>query len=69
MRKLAIFFIRQRLGLKKYQNFKFENQRSKTDYYYFTEINLMKYEGGVIRPSNVSLNWLLDSNCRIVKEV
>lgn len=69
MKKLAVFFIRRRLGLKKYEKFRFANQRSNTDYYYFTEINLMKNSSGYTYSSNVRLNWILDDNCKIVKGV
>lgn len=64
MRRVIIFLICKRLGLRKYQDFQFMNQ--KTDaVYYFTEINIMKKEFGISRPSSVSLNWLLDKDCRV----
>ena len=65
MRRLIIFLIRKRLGLKKYENFQFAEQ--KTDaMYYFTEINIMKHHNGYTRPSSVSMNWLLDKDCEVV---
>ena len=64
MRGIVIFLIRKKLGLKKYENFKFVNQ--KTDaVYYFTEDNLMKYWRNQTMLSGVSLNWLIDANCKI----
>lgn len=71
LRRLIIFLIRMRLGLKKYQDFRFDNQKSKTDSYYFDNESLMKIEfredGAHIRESSVSLNWLLNEKCRIHK--
>lgn len=64
MRRFIIFLIRRRLGLKKYETFKFVGQ--KTDaVYYFTEINVMKHLNGYTSLSGVSINWLLDENCEI----
>lgn len=64
MRRLVIFLIRKKLGLKKYENFKFANQ--KTDaVYYFTESNLMKRWRGQTMVSGVSVNWLLDKDCAV----
>lgn len=64
--RLVIFLIRKKLGLKKYESFKFTNQKKQSDYYYFTEDNLMKFDlmKGFI-DSNVSLNYLLSSDCKI----
>lgn len=67
MRRLIIYFIRKRLGLKKYERFKYDNQKSDATYY-FTEINIMKFENGYTEPSRVSLNWLLSDDC-VVKPV
>lgn len=64
MRKIVIFLIRKKLGLKKYEKFRFAEQKS-TAVYYFTETNLMKYWRNQTMLSGVSLNWLLDSNCGI----
>lgn len=70
MRWLIIFLIRKRLRLRKYQRFRFENQKSPTDCYYFTGSGLMKESArGYRRGSRVSLNWLLDPECRITRDV
>ena len=69
MRRLIIFLIRRRLGLKQYQIFRFANQRSNSDYYYFSQTTLWKREGDITRESSVSLNWLLNKDCEIVKFV
>lgn len=68
MRRLIVFLVRSRLGLKKYENFVFTNQNSNS-VYYFTEIGVMKREERnghwITRPSRVSLNWLLDPDCKV----
>lgn len=64
MRKLVIFLIRKKLGLKKYEKFRFAGQ--KTDaVYYFTEGNIMKLWRNQTMLSGVSVNWLLDNDCKI----
>lgn len=71
--KLIILLIRLKLGVKKFEKFAFENQRSKYDLYYFTKHSLMKLEydnrGRLYqtRYANVSLMWLLDDDCKIKK--
>ena len=64
MRKIVIFLIRKRLGLKKYEKFQFVGQKTSA-VYYFTESNLMKYWRNQTMLSGVSLNWLLDNECKI----
>lgn len=64
MRRLIIFLIRRRLGLKKYETFQFVGQKSDT-VYYFTETNVMKTYKGYTNLSGVSVNWLLDDKCEI----
>lgn len=69
LKKLILFLIRKRLGLAKYENFQFVNQSDKREYYWFNDTELRKYDcraKGVIR-ARVSLNWLLDDECEIVK--
>lgn len=64
MRRLVMFLIRKKLRLKKYEIFRFDGQ--KTDaVYYFTESNLMKRWRGQTMMSGVSVNWLLDNECKI----
>lgn len=67
MQRLIIFLVRTKLGLKKYQQFRFINQRRKTDSYYFTATKLLKIEGCTVKESSCSLNWLLNNECEIVK--
>lgn len=64
MRRLILFLIRKRLGLRKYERFQFINQ--KTDaVYWFTKNELLKSERGVITASGVSLNWLVHDECSV----
>ena len=69
-KKLIIFLIRRRLGVKDQEHFRFIGQKSDS-YYYFDGLKLMKvtkYRGKPhTRPSNVNLNWVLDDECKIVK--
>lgn len=67
MQRLIIFLIRMKLRVRKLQQFKFENQKSKTDTYYFTATKLLKIEGCSVRESSVSMNWLLNDKCKIIK--
>lgn len=64
MRRVVIFLIRKKLGLKKYEKFRFAEQKSNA-VYYFTEDNLMKYWRNQTMLSGVSLNWLVDKDCTI----
>ena len=72
MKRLIIFLVRRRLGLKKEQEFRFTNQKTKA-IYYFTNEGLIKTEhylsGDITCQSGVSLNWLLNDKCKIVKNL
>ena len=71
--RLIVFLIRRRLRLKKYQRFRFKNQKT-DNVYYFTEYRLIKIPEDK-RPisraekSLVSLNWLLDDRCEIERVI
>ena len=65
-KRLIIFLIRRKLGVKTYEKFKFVGQKCIATYY-FTDINGIKNWRGGFEPSGVSLNWLLDDNCKITK--
>lgn len=67
MKRLIIFLIRRKLGLKKRQCFRFTNQASKDNKYYFSDEHLYKIENGRRMMANVSLNWLLNDDCEIEK--
>lgn len=71
-KRIIIFLIRKRLGLKRGERFQFVNQKSENDEYYFDSKSLVKVW---VRPgygfkyveSSVSLNWLLNDKCEIRK--
>ena len=66
MKRLIIFLIRLRLGLKKGEHFRFANQSSPYNTYYFTGDAVMKHTKHFNdHKSSVSLNWLLDDDCKI----
>ena len=68
IRKTVVTLVRKKLGLKKYEQFRFVNQKSKVEFYWFTDDSVMKQcQNGFICKSSVSLNWLLDKGCEIVK--
>ena len=75
MKKLIIYLIRKRLGLKLGERFQFTNQseRNKDEYYFFTDTAIMKARTNKnsgrehISHSNVGLNWLLNDECEIRK--
>lgn len=66
LKKFIVFLVRKRLGLKKYQPFRFSNQKHSCDYYYFTPDDLTKFRDidGVRYLSSVSLNYLLSDACK-----
>lgn len=66
MKRFILFLIRKRLGLKKYEHFRFANQKTNAEYY-FTEYNVMKTHSGWTQLSHVSVNWILDDDCEIEK--
>lgn len=68
IRKTVVALVRKKLGLKKYEQFRFANQKSPFEFYWFTDEHVMKQcQNGFICKSGVSLNWLLDKDCKIEK--
>ena len=71
MKHLIIFLVRKKLGLKKGEHFRFVNQSSPYNTYYFTDDAVIKHfgrwKGSDDVKSSVSLNWLLNDECKIVK--
>lgn len=73
MKKLIIYLLRRRLGLKVGELFQFANQNkmNENQYYFFTDSALMKKwkneKSGreFISYSGVALNWLLNDECEI----
>lgn len=68
MKRLIIFLIRKRLGLKKWQWFRFTNQKEKCWYYFEPECLVKVTKSVGVMKSNVSLNWLLDDECKVEVE-
>ncbi len=68
IKRLIIFLVRVYLGVGKWDNFYFVNQRVKEDRYYFNNVGLMKYcsSTNTLRRAHVSLNHLLSDECQIV---
>lgn len=75
MKKLIVFLIRKRLGLKRGQVFRFDGQKSDT-VYWFDKLGIWRVETKsypIIHfhemynrsRSSVSLTWLLDDECSI----
>ena len=67
MKRLIIYLLRKKLGVKLFEKFQFVGQKS-DDYYWFTQTDIYKYVAntGALRPSSVSLHWLLDDNCEVI---
>ena len=69
MTRLILFLVRLKLGVKKDEYFRFANQR-KNATYCINDTGVWKfwyYKGLKKKPSNVSLNWLLNKECEIVR--
>lgn len=64
--KVIIFLIRKKLKLKTGEQFKFANQKSDA-VYWFTKYGILKKFNGSVELSGVSLNWLLDRHCKVIK--
>ena len=69
IKRLIVFLIRHRLKLKKYQRFRFANQKT-DNVYYFTEYRLIKIpeDKRIVsraEKSLVSLNWILSEDCEV----
>lgn len=70
LRHLIIYLIRKKLRLRKHQRFRFANQKSPTDCYYFTSDTLMKESvNGYRHASRASLTWLLSDECCVIADV
>ena len=67
IKRLIFFLVRVRLGLKKYEAFQFTNQKSADAVYYFNSDAILKVHNWETTKSHVSLNWLLDDDCKIKK--
>ena len=69
--RIILFLIRLKLGVKIGECFRFDNQKNNRNYYYINSTNIYKVTplkyNDKIRPANVSLSWLLNRKCEIVK--
>lgn len=65
-KRFIFFLVRKRLGLGLWEAFRFNNQKSDA-IYFFTEDAVMKEWKSDVEKSGVSLNWLLDDECKIEK--
>lgn len=63
--RFILFLIRKRYGLKKYECFRFYNQKSSA-VYFFGHYGIYKWWHHKLEKSHVSLNWLLDDECYII---
>lgn len=66
MKRLVLFLVRRHFHLARYEPFQFDNQKSNA-VYYFTDDGVMKAWRGNVTKSHVSLNWMLDKDCKIEK--
>lgn len=67
IRTLVMFLIRKKLGVKKYQEFRFCGHEDAEETYCITDHRIVKLEIGAFITSNVALNWLLSGNCTVEK--
>ena len=64
--RIILFLIKRKLKIKENDRFKFKNQK-KPGIYWFTKSGLIKKEGDIEVFSDVSLNWLINDECKIVR--
>lgn len=67
IKKLIIFLIRRKLGLRKYEGFQFTNQKNSCIYYFTSDELLRENPNGYIRECHAGLNYLLSDECDIRK--
>ena len=66
LRKIVVLLVRKKLKLKKNEEFQFIGQKSNA-VYFFTQDAVMKYWHKKMMQSGVSLNRLLNDECKIRK--
>ena len=66
IKRMIIFLLRKRLGVRKFEYFTFSNQKSNS-VYYFGDEDIMRVDlnDGQVEYSRVSLNWLLNDDCKV----
>lgn len=67
IKKLIIFLIRRKLGLRKYKGFQFTNQKNNCIYYFTGDALMRENPNGYVRECHASLNFLLSDDCEIRK--
>ena len=69
IKRLVLFLIRNKLHLKKYERFRFSNQKSKVIYYFDKDMLVKEVNDGYEKreASGVSLNYLLSNEVEIIK--
>lgn len=67
IKKLIIFLIRRKLVLKKYEGFRFTNQKNNCIYYFSDDALLRENPNGYVRECHAGLNFLLSDECKIAK--
>lgn len=70
MTRLILFLVRLKLGVRKNEHFRFDNQKT-SNIYFITPYEVLKiHEDGnrvTVSPSRVGINWLLSPMCVIEK--
>ena len=66
VKRFIFFLIRRRLGVGLWEAFRFVGQKSNA-IYFITEDAVMKEWRNDVDKSGVSINWLLDDECKIEK--
>lgn len=69
-RRIVLFLIRLKLGVRIHERFRFTNQKN-PDIYFFTKRHLKKAVPYAENKywytrSDVGINWLLDENCKVI---
>ncbi len=64
MKRIILFLIRRKLGVKKCELFYFKNQKSYLDRYYISskeiiKISAIRNHDYFVKRSNISVNWIL----------
>lgn len=67
IKKLIIFLIRRKLGLRKYEGFQFTNQKNNCIYYFSDDALLRENPEGYVRECHAGLNFLISDECEIRK--
>ena len=64
LRRLIFLLIRLKLGVRKYQNFRFKNQEG---YYFIGEYVMVEMKDGVFQEPHITINDLITYEGKIIK--